>query len=229
MRRISRRIVTGSHEEWGDYPWFALGFNYLSHMLKESALDPEQRTFWHAGGSASAYYVNDSGFRREVEGLRDALVEAHVLPPAATMKMIPTLGAQLFATCSRSLSALEALLDAWEACSRPRLEQVDAAVGALAATTAPVPVVEDFCQALSPEELERLRRCVADFNDAGVNHLPVAHASAAPCPTYTKYGVAQHRLMVVRPQFPARLMHMRWGEAELLVKVLARILSDVPS
>lgn len=228
MRRVSRRLVTGSREAWGDYPWFALGFNYLTQLLKEQAADPAQRTFWHAGGSASAYYVNDEGFRGQVEALREALVEIGALRSEATMRMVPILGAQLFATSPRSLDALESLLDAWEACAREHAEEVEATVAELGRTTAPVAVVEELCRRLSPGELERLGRCVDEFNDAGVNHLPVAHASKVPGPTYTKYGVAQDRLLGVRPIFPERLMRMRWGEAELLVKVLARMLGDVP-
>lgn len=228
MRRVSRRLVTGSREEWVDYPWFALGFNYLTQLIKEQAADPAQRTFWHAGGSASAYYVNDESFRRDVEGLRAALVEIGALHPEASLRMVPILGAQLFATSPRSLEALEALLDAWEACARSRPEEVEAAVAGLGRTTTPVTVVEELCRGLSAGDLERLGRCVAEFNDAGVNHLPVAHASKVPGPTYTKYGVRQDRLLGVRPIFPERLGRMRWGEAELLVKVLARMLSDVP-
>ena len=67
--------------------------------------------------------------------------------------------------------------------------------------------------------LEELR---TGFNARSSHRLPIAHiVSKRGHPTYNKYGIAQRHLRGQNIEFPANLSTLSWGEAELLVKVLA--------
>ena len=107
------RLETGRRPQALDYPWFSLAFSYLIPMLEEAAAQPHRTRFWHGGGSASCYYIREPGLAADFERLRQALVTHGYLTSRATLTMIPTFVAQLFATTSASEAALDAMLRTW--------------------------------------------------------------------------------------------------------------------
>jgi hypothetical protein len=86
--------------------------------------------------------------------------------------------------------------------------------------------VEAFLPGLPQIFLGELRARLAAFNAVDAHHLPVAYAPGSDHPHHNKYGVSQHNLLGRPVLFPSGFLAMRWGEAELLVKTLARLTLD---
>jgi hypothetical protein len=115
------------------------------------------------------------------------------------------------------------MVGAWHDLLRAHAAAAARTIGALASTTEPLAVVRGFVAGLHDRWRRALLRHLGDFNALDPNVLPVAHAAGHDHPTYNKYGIAQRRLLELTPRFPAGLGALRWGEAELLVKVLAEL------
>ncbi|HKH47514.1 MAG TPA: hypothetical protein VKM72_22885 [Thermoanaerobaculia bacterium] len=198
LGEVSHRLVDGSRMGVLGYPWLTVVFNIVLNAVKEHAVDPAQRVFWHASGAMNHLYANQDWFQRDFAQVVDTLGQEGSLPSGAELRMIPTLACQLFATCPASLGSLEALIACW----REGLRDLD------------------------PPFLAELARLLADFNAIDPNRLPIAYLADARHPSYNKYGISQRSLRSVRPLFPAGLSDLTWGEAELLVRTLARLAID---
>jgi hypothetical protein len=221
LEQVEQRLTVGAAVETANYPWFALGFSYLIQAVKEYAADHGQQHFWHAAGSSSQYYINAPLFRQRFAQTRDILVAASLLPEQATVTMIPSYCCQLFATDAFSATALDELLDLWRSYVARNDPVMFSTLHELGKTERPVVLVEQFYKAVDPKLLAALADAAAKFNRLCVNTLPVSHAANLHHPTYNKYGVAQHELFGVTPRFPRALYDLTWGQAELLIKVLA--------
>lgn len=220
---VSRRLASEGSEAVPEHPWITSAFGYVLYTLGELRRDPGRERFWHGGGSTSQYYVNDPEVLAEHDRLRELLSALGHLPARWHLRIVPTYPCQLFATDDASLERLDALHDAWNGAVAAHRAAADRTVGELGATTDPLPSVRRFTEALGERWRGELRRRLAELNALDVNVLPVAHALGHDSPTYNKYGVAQHRLLGRRPRFSDALRDLRWGEAELLVKVLAEL------
>ena len=60
-----------------------------------------------------------------------------------------------------------------------------------------------------------------DFNAKDINKLPIAHIINCASDSYNKYGVSQHNLVDKEILIPSNFKQLSWGEAELLIKILA--------
>jgi glycyl-tRNA synthetase alpha subunit len=96
----------------------------------------------------------------------------------------------------------------------------------LASEPTPRPIAQLFCRSLDSSVTADLVRHVDAFNALDPHQLPIANVANCDHPTYNKYGMSQRRLLETGPLFPERFLAMPWGEAELLVKVLAELLVD---
>lgn len=226
IRQVSARLTDGTPVQNADYPWFSLVFSYLAGSVKEFLKDPQQTHFWHAGGSSSQYYVNDVGIQARFDQTRDLLVQCRLLPEDAKLTFVPTYCCQLFATRSDSLALLDELLDLWRAHVRANRDETARWVRRLTAASHPLEVSVQAYDAL-PERLRtRLRQRVSAFNNVDPNRLPVAHMANIRHATYNKFGLSQQRLYGQEIRFPKGFTYLTWGEAELLIKVLAQQSAD---
>jgi hypothetical protein len=225
---VTRRLASGEHEPVPDHPWITSAFGYVLYTLGELAADPGRERFWHGGGSTSQYYVNDPEVLAGHSELHGRLAALGHLPSGWSLRIVPTYCCQLFATGDEGLARLDALLDLWRETLAGLAGDAERAVAELAAATDPLPPVRRFTAALGDQRRAAIRDRLAALNAVDPNVLPVAHAIGHDHPTYNKYGVAQRRLLDLTPRFPAALRDLRWGEAELLVKVLAEVDADRP-
>lgn len=223
MRRVAHRLRTGERRGPIDYPWVTLVFGYLSAAISERSREPRRRTFWHAGGSASSYYFNEPAMRASFDDLVGLLQGEGFLPQRFRFRILPTFGCQMFATSAASLDRLDELLGTWRQHLRRNRPRVAATLDALSATVRPFDVAQQATESLSPRLRRTLEAQLDAFNEIDRNRLPVAHVGAPPHPRYNKYGIAQHHLLGYRPLFPAELQSLRWGELELLIRVLAHL------
>ena len=224
LEAVLDRLIGGSQPAIVGYPWITLGFNYFSHVLRELSIDSKRRVFWHAGGSASAYYVNEANVVSDFHLLIGALTAAKQLPPGVRLHIVPTLCCQLAAIDAASLVALETLLDVWTSMARQTASTVDGAVQEFCNTCHPLQVAAAFAAALSPHFLKELMTVLERFNAVSQHKLPIAHTKhTARHATYNKYGICQRAVLGQQWLFPQQLRRMRWGEAELLVKLLATL------
>ena len=82
-------------------------------------------------------------------------------------------------------------------------------------------------QAIDQDRQQEIKSLVSEFNNISPHRLPIAHMSLYRShPTYNKYGIAQDRMMSIRPLFPDAFYEMLWGEVELLVKIVALLTID---
>jgi hypothetical protein len=231
MAWLQERLETGrpggGRSERG-YPWISGAFGYLAMASVEAAADPRQTVFWHGGGSTSQYYIHDPAFAEPFLRLRDRLAERGFLPTGARLRIVPTYCCQLFATSPEGLDVLEELMAGWLAMLSRRAVSSERTLELLERTTSPRPVVQGFLAELDGRETEELLGRLGMFNERDVQRLPIAHAIGHDDPHYNKYGVAQERLLGRTPLFPSRFGSLRWGEAELLVKVLAELTVKEP-
>ena len=226
MDQVSARLASGRRFTALGYPWINIFMNFLLNAVKEYAVDPSQRVFWHTSAATNHLYVREDWFQRGYVALLDELEREGFLPPGSELRMIPTYSCQLFATRAESLTALEELVACWRELVRARGGRFREVTAAFEQATDPAAVVEDLFRGIEPAFLEELRRRLAAFNALDTHRLPVAYAADSRHPTYNKYGIAQRHLSDKRPVFPQELMAMRWGEAELLTKTLARLVID---
>jgi len=223
---VSRRLADGTRLGILGYPWLTVTFNMILNAVKEHASDPAQRVFWHAGGATNHLYMKDEGFQRDFAEVVDLLEQESFLPPGAELRMIPTFASQLFATRPAALDRLEALIARWREGLRRRREPVSRALAALERPCDPIVVFDDLVRDLDPPFLAQLARLLDDFNAIDPNRLPIAYLADARHPSYNKYGISQRSLRSVQPLFPPSLTELTWGEADLLVRTLARLVID---
>jgi hypothetical protein len=226
LRGVVSRFETGGFPPFRHYPWIIGYSTYLLRALEERQNDPGQESFWHAGASASQFYIHEEGVASYLDDFRAELVQLGYLPPGFQIRLIPTFSAQLFATCEESLAVLASLLDFWRALLSRQAETARLYLDLLASRPDPRPVVEEFCRALGAPALAELARRVEEFNAIGPHQLPIANLTHPSHPTYNKYGIAQQNLLAETPLFPPALLAMTWREAELLVKTLAQVVID---
>lgn len=226
VESVQCRISTGKKLEIIDYPWVTLNFSYLIAAIKEYELDSNQKNFWHAGGSASQYYINDTSFISTNNILFNILIKNNYLPHGANITLIPSFGCQLFATNMQSLEILESLLEVWKKYIRQNRNLVQSIVNSFSTATHPKPIVEFFFKEINLNVIEELKFLLEKFNKADINRLPVAHIAFYPHPSYNKYGVAQYNLLNKKIHFPKNFYNFNWGEIELFLKILAEIVID---
>lgn len=222
-QKIDARLRDGLNPGPLSYPWLTLELSYLIQSVVESSKDPSRAGFWHAGGSSSQYYINAAPFQQRMATAMDLLAEAALLPSRASLTFIPTFPCQLFACTSEGLVLIEKLIDLWQghiACSVAGHDQV---IRELGSTTDPLPIVSRYVAAMPEIHLRRIDALIRAFNAIDPNHLPVAHVARQGRPTYNKFGAAQENFLTFCPMFPKGLKTLRWGEAELLVKVIAHL------
>jgi hypothetical protein len=222
MKAISNRLRKGTRIQPHGYPWITLCFGYLAHTLIEYRRSPDQRVFWHAGGSASSYYINSPNLSREFNELAELLQRLEYLPQQASLLFIPTYSSQLCALDDNGLAILESMLDLWSQICRRHQPEIQQAGMWLEQTTTPRPAIELVARSIDDSESRDLRAMLLRFNETSDHKLPIAHIAERPIhPTYNKYGIAQRNLYGRRIRFAANLAHLRWAEAELLTKILA--------
>jgi hypothetical protein len=225
LAAVDRRLRTGEPPPVEHYPWIHGYAVYLLCAVKEHHLDPAQESFWHGGGSSSQYYIHDPEVAGYVDGFRDTLARLGYLPPALRIRLIPTFSAQLFATRQESLVVLEELLEAWQALLAA-CPETPLLLERLASEPLPRPIAQQLCRALDGRATAELVRRVDLFNALDRHQLPIANVANCEHSTYNKYGMAQRHLLDAPPLFPEGLLDRPWGEAELLIKVLAELLID---
>jgi hypothetical protein len=223
LAAVSHRLADGTRLSVLGYPWLTVTFNLLINAVKEHAADPSQRVFWHAGGATNHLYVKEEEFQRDFAEMAGLLEEEGFLPPGAALCMIPTFASQLFATQPAALERLEELIACWRAGIRCQREPVTRALDALERPSDPIQVFDDLVRDLDRPFLTQLARLLDDFNASDPHHLPIAYLPSMRPPSYNKHGIAQRNLLSLRPLFPGGLTELTWGEAELLVRTLARL------
>ncbi|MDY7091409.1 MAG: hypothetical protein SX243_00405 [Acidobacteriota bacterium] len=223
MAKVSHRIRTAEPLGKISYPWFENFFNFLTYAAREHRTDPDQRVFWHAGGSSSQYYIHHEWVQSGFAELTELLEAWGYLPVGARVSIIPTFCCQLFATTEDSLPLLEALLAAWQEWLEERGEVAEALVQRLNTATDAFAVGAAVAEELAGPQGEELVRRMDAFNGADRNRLPIAHAADLGHPTYNKFGVAQHHLLGVEPLYPWAFRELTWGQAELLIKALGHL------
>lgn len=224
-RQISERLHSGAHIGAVDYPWFTLELAYFFQAVIERSHSPTQTEFWHAGGSSSQYYINAPTMRVRLRQVRDLLSEHGLLPPQAVITIIPTFCCQLFA-CGDGLGVLDSLIRDWRNYLIQHSSTLKCALARLQVAQHPAPSALRAFRRLEPAFIRRLAEAMAAFNDADINRLPVAHCANLAHPSYNKFGTAQSAFLGKRPRFPASFHALRWGEAELLVKLMAAVVAD---
>jgi hypothetical protein len=225
---ICKRLTEGTAVTDISYPWLTVSFSYMAAALKEYSMDPDQRHFWHAGGSSSQYYINDKDVKKNFRRLRDLLAAAGSIPQNATITMIPTYSCQLFATNPNSLVRLAEMIECWRRFLQGNEVTMQKHLRRLATVSHPFEAIEDAYPEVPKRTLETLLHLLARFNAEDLNVLPVAHAAYIGHATYNKFGVAQHQLLNVQPIFPINFANMKWVELELLTKILAHAKFDNP-
>jgi hypothetical protein len=224
LRSVAARVCSGVRPERLSYPWPSLAFGYLWTAVKERRVDRSQDRFFHAGGSASQYYVNEQAISARLQAVKHELVRLGFLGEQDTIEVIPTHCCQLFATTPDSEAVLGALLEEWHGRLARRADLKDIAA-ALGETTEPVVVTQRFLESCEPETISWLAAQRATFNQLDQNRLPIAHVTRAPSSTYNKYGISQRTLAGNQIFFPEVFRTLRWFEAELLTKCLAELAS----
>jgi hypothetical protein len=182
--------------------------------------------FWHAVAATNHLYVAQAWFQEEFAAMTGELVRGGFLPAAAELRLIPTYSCQLFATCPGSLAELELLIALWRDHLRTHPEQARWALTALASTTEPTAVLEAFFAELPPVFLREIAARLTAFNEIDTHRLPISYRAGSDHPSENKYGIAQRNLLGKPVLFPSGFLAMRWGEAELLVKILSRLIID---
>lgn len=226
LEEVSGRLASGSRLSRLGYPWMNVFFNLLLNSVKEHTADPAQRVFWHAGATTNHLYIHQEWFQRGFDRLTDALEEDGFLPAGAELRIIPTLSCQLFATRPDSLEILEELIACWRNGLWRRRERAERFLAAFQHTSAPGEVVDELFRELETPFVTDLARLLAAFNALDPHRLPIAYLADSLHPTYNKYGIAQQSLRSVRPLFPGGFAALTWGESELLVRMLARLVAD---
>jgi hypothetical protein len=222
LEAVHRRLHEGHRFDRVAYPWVSLSFSYLWATVTEHAVDPSQDEFWHAGGSASQYYINTPALARPLVSTCAALAEVGHLPMGARVKLIPSFCAQLFATTGSGMAMLTRMLERWHA-ALATIGDLDEIGAQLQVSSAPLEVVRPFVARLDTELRTELEAMLAEFNQVEATRLPVAHVVASDDPTYNKYGAPQQALVDRTIQFPAAIYESRWFELDLLVKTLAEL------
>src|SRR5262249_16085418 len=154
-------------------------------------IDRTQGRFWHAGGSASQYYINSPDFRHRARAVRDIVVGADLLPPGACLTIIPTFCCELFATTAEGLAILEDIIREWRADLNKHREEFERALLDLRCTVDPFEVGRQAHAIIDREFLQSLDRAVSAFNVVDANRLPVAHVAYRRHSHYNKFGAAQ--------------------------------------
>jgi hypothetical protein len=226
LQGVADRLRTGEPPAFEHYPWIHGYAVYLLCAVKEHHLDPAQESFWHGGGSSSQYYIHEEDVAGYVDTFRDVLERLGYLPAGLRIRLIPTFSAQLFATRPESLSALESLLGFWRQALRDQDSETRHALSRLASEPKARPIAQAFRDALDASVTAELVRRVDALGALDPHRLPIANVANCDHPTYSKYGMPQRGLLTATPLFPEQLLTMRWGEAELLVKVLAELFAE---
>jgi hypothetical protein len=222
MSAISKRLLTGERLDRVNYPWLTITFDYLVHAVLEYRADDSQRLFWHAGGSASSYYINEPELKSSFQETSGLLIALGYLPKDAHLQYIPTFSCQLFATRTDALAVLNAIVGLWSRFVHANPSMVARAIDELQNTTQPLAAANSILAAVPHDLRADLQYLIRAFNEYSLHHLPVAHATAQRGhPTYNKYGIAQRQLLDEALSFPNGLEQMQWGQAELLIKTLA--------
>jgi hypothetical protein len=221
MRTVSNRLHTGEKLENVNYPWITLQFSYLLATVHEYHADKSQRTFWHAAGSASQYYINETAFQELTAQLVDFLISHGYLPEGVHLTMIPTYCCQLFATQKNSLAILEKIIVLWMNYIKEDHDLKEDYTALLSTVTNPYESTIGFYKKMDNRVKKELEQMLDEFNEIDENRLPVAHIANINHPTYNKYGIAQANLLGKEIFIPALLKEMTWAEAELLIKVFS--------
>jgi hypothetical protein len=228
LSAVSERLRTARRFTSLGYPWITTCFNLVLNAVKEHGQDPGRRVFWHAVAATNHLYVGQGWFREEFAEVTGELARGGFLPAGAELRLIPTYSCQLFATGEESLAELELLLAVWRDHLRSHAAEARRTLSALAGTNDPMTVVEAFLPELPPSFLRELGARLAAFNTIDTHRLPIAYMAGSDHPHHNKYGISQRTLLGRPVLFPSGFLAMRWGEAELLVKTLARLLIDEP-
>jgi hypothetical protein len=226
MEQVTARLVTGRRLSPLGYPWITTVFNFVLNAVKEHHADREQETFWHASATTNHLYIHQDWFRRDFTVLVEELERSGDLPAGAVHRIIPTLCCQLFSSAPESQEILDSLVAAWRGWLSRSGETAASYVSALARTTQPVALISELVRALPSPVLVELMDCLERFNAVDPHCLPIAYTPRPDSPTYNKYGISQRHLSDRRLCFPAGFTGMKWGEADLLVKVLAQLVAD---
>lgn len=226
LAAVAGRLRTGRRFISLGYPWITTCFNLLLNAVKEHDEDSGRRVFWHAVAATNHLYVGQAWFQKELAEVTEELARGGFLPVGAELRLIPTYSCQLFATSRESLAQLELLVALWRDSLRIHAEPARRILLALAGSAAPAVAVEAFVPELPPSLLRELAARLAAFNDLDPHRLPIAYVTGSGHPSYNKYGIPQGRLLGRPVLFPSGLLAMRWGEAELLVRTLARLTID---
>lgn len=223
IQSVHDRIRDGKLLERISYPWLDLKFSYLIAAIKEFFIDPEQKHFWHGGGSASQYYINDPQFVADMNVLSQQLINLGYLPRETNISLVPSFCCQLFATNKFSITVLEELFQIWIMYKKENPHLLNNAINLLSNISNPLHTIKETFKAVDVDILRKLKFLLFRFNELDANRLPIAHIVSYSHPSYNKYGIAQHNLLGKEILFPSEFYDLTWGEAELLTKILAEI------
>lgn len=221
IKIVHDRIICAKHFQSVSYPWVTLKFSYLIPTIKEFTLDSVQKNYWHAGGSASQYYINNNIFVKEMNNLVSALIINKFLPTNVYINLIPSFCCQLFATNLVSLQILEDMISIWMSYKKTNKILFNNIISSLAATDHPLNTIKLAFKNLDNKVISQLKCLMLNFNVNDINKLPIAHITNYPSNSYNKYGIAQHNLLDKKILIPSNFKHLSWGEGELLIKILA--------
>lgn len=223
---IVSRIKKGVKASVKGYPWFTLAFAYLFSTVQEAVKHPAQRVFWHGGGSSSQYYTNDLSFQNNFNVLWKQLAKGGFLPADGHVKLLPTFNCQLFSTTEEGAEILVQILNYWDVIMQNNSNELEKICCTLATSSDPGQVAETALMLLNTSSKKELTALVRCFNEKDANQLPVAHIANSKKENYNKFGASLNDLKNMPIKWPYKLRNYKWGEMELLLKVLGEIFAD---
>jgi len=223
LENIKLHIVESQTLPRLSYPWVTLQLSYLIPCIRDYSLDNSLSEFQHAGGSASQYYVNESCFSIKMNKLVEKLIRYGYLPENFQLKVVPSFSCQLFATTAESSNILENMLSEWRSVLNQNMPMTKQMIYKLTEVTEPRSLVLGFKKEINRLSLTKLKTLLDKFNSISHHKLPIAHIPNINHNTYNKYGIKQNLISSCQIHFPENIMNFKWGELDILVKLLAEI------
>ncbi|MCA9385942.1 hypothetical protein KC717_04815 [Candidatus Dojkabacteria bacterium] len=213
---ISRHILADEELEKVSYPMFSSIFgNYLLPSAIEFERDSAQRTFYHAGAATTPYYTNESQFRNQFAEVVELLQKYKLLPEKYCLKIIPSMGCQLFSTTTRSMNVLSELLSCVVGIVREKDD-----IYKLGDVTNPEEIVVEVLNSINKKEKGEIVRLIDKFNELDTNTIPVSLKLNGG---KTRFGTTQETLCGRTFLFPDEIFEITWGELEMVHKLLSEI------
>jgi hypothetical protein len=205
------------------HPWMSLPFAYLFGAAADYARCPDLRTYMHAGGLTSPYYMSEPKFRARFVLVYDQLLKGGFLPRPFRFVLVPIGCCQLFGTSSTRL--LGDIIERWRG-AVASLPNRHAVLDLLANRTRPFGAgFRRATEELGDRFLAWLRDAILGVNNADANRLPACYDSAEN-ETFNKYGIGSASLLQLTPTFTPSFSSLTWLEGEWLIHVLAFLLKD---